>query len=1440
MNVKPYIMKKLVVLGIAAYVLPLFTTANVDVNIKRDKDKFQKKVEKFYKTDVNDCASPVSSFDMDINNVRCRLLNGGDMWWNLQQIARYEVPKANPYSASTSLNMLFAGAIWLSGIDNGNNLKVAAQRYRTGDDFWAGPLNANGETNKNTCVKWDKHFNVLGANIEKVVQAYEQGNGAQLPASFIPNDVLRWPGKGNKVLEAEGFDMTSVLAPFRDADGDGIYDPTKGDYPTIYSSAFPAPDTLGAFGDQMVFWVMNDAGNIHTESNGAAIGVQINTLAFAFKTTDEINNMTFYRYNIINKSSLALQQTYISQWSDPDLGNASDDYVGCDVSRRLAFVYNGDNRDEAANGVGGYGTQLPMGGIVFFEGPKDASGRELGLTSFVYFNNVNAGAQRDPSSAVEYRNYMTSKWLDGRPFTEGKDGYGGSIPTNYCFPGDPSDGTQWSECSVPTTPGDRRMVQTSGPFVLTPGATQDVTIGVVFVRPPGNGVGTCPSLSFIRPAADKAQGLFNQKFRITNGPDAPTLDIRELDQEVIINLVNNPGSNNLGQSYKEVIPNASVLYPGDTSDRIKYVFQGYKLYQVKDSRVSAVDLDDPEKAQLIAQVDIKDGVGRIINFVFDQSLNLYVPVEKVANGDGTDKGIISSYRLTTDKFAASVDQNRLVNHKTYYYTAIAYAYNNFAPFDYSRPDSTQPEPYKAGRKNFKIYSAIPHKPEVGSGGTVINANYGQGVDVKRIEGAGNGGNVIDLSQATIDKILKSPLHFADTLVYEKGADPIKFKVVDPVSIVEADWELRFKLSSDSTSSYTNIVDNLGNVIGVDTSSFVDTVITWELLRYGANGTVEEVIPSDNSFYSKRKRIDFDNGNQNISFDERFPHPYEQFIYGNVGGERVSYGFSVTFGYPIAIYKNLSNGRDIYDFLTSSITYTDSITPWLRFLVDNGEATVTNWIRSGNVSVDQTLAWEPNAYRVGITDTAFVDRNGRFATMIGGRWAPYCLTSNFSQENNVGSCTNYLSNGVAGPRFVNGPGFKWRNYQNSATYSGQQQQCNNVTRLNPNPQNNLEELVSVDVVITPDTSKWTRCVVFETGEDVLTNKGADIAPNGKAPRKGQIRRAFSRNKDGSIAFDFNNNGDFVEDTGRSWFPGYAINVETGERLNIAFGEASNDDENNGSDMLWNPTSLLLSPINVGGAVPNEPFFGGKHFIYVMNSRYDEGKEAQDLLLQYYNVPSTTALINPAIQSLHRSIIYTSIPYLREGRQFLQNGSVRNVPPDEIKVRIRVENPMREFATIASANPERALPRYQFSTKGLSPKREQKDVAKNALDLIRIVPNPYLAYSQYETSQFDTRIKIINLPNKCTITIFALDGTLIRRLTRSIDVNPATNKKIDISEGAALSDGEINLDSSLDWDLKNDKGTPVSSGVYIVHIKADGLGERTQKVFVGMRPPDISNF
>ena len=42
----------------------------------------------------------------------------------------------------------------------------------------------------------------------------------------------------------------------------------------------------------------------------------------AFATNDVINNMTFYSYEIVNRSTFELTQTYFCPWVDTDLGYA--------------------------------------------------------------------------------------------------------------------------------------------------------------------------------------------------------------------------------------------------------------------------------------------------------------------------------------------------------------------------------------------------------------------------------------------------------------------------------------------------------------------------------------------------------------------------------------------------------------------------------------------------------------------------------------------------------------------------------------------------------------------------------------------------------------------------------------------------------------------------------------------------------------------------------------------------------------------------------------------------------------------------------------------------------------------------------------------------------------------------------------------------------------
>ena len=101
------------------------------------------------------CSPSTSQTDLDVNNVRTIIMAGGDMWWNLDD-ARYEIPKdGNKHS-------MFAGALWIGGVDDGGQLKVAAMTYRqSGNDFWPGPLvqaSSGAYTLAENCSEWDQHF----------------------------------------------------------------------------------------------------------------------------------------------------------------------------------------------------------------------------------------------------------------------------------------------------------------------------------------------------------------------------------------------------------------------------------------------------------------------------------------------------------------------------------------------------------------------------------------------------------------------------------------------------------------------------------------------------------------------------------------------------------------------------------------------------------------------------------------------------------------------------------------------------------------------------------------------------------------------------------------------------------------------------------------------------------------------------------------------------------------------------------------------------------------------------------------------------------------------------------------------------------------------------------------------------------------------------------
>ena len=262
--------------------------------------------------------------------------------------------------------------------------------------------------------------------------------------------------------------------------------------------------------------------------------------------------------------------------------------------------------------------------------------------------------------------------------------------------------------------------------------------------------------------------------------------------------------------------------------------------------------------------------------------------------------------------------------------------------------------------------------------------------------------------------------------------------------------------------------------------------------------------------------------------------------------------------------------------------------------------------------------------------------------------------------------------------------------------------------------------------------------------------------------------------------------------------------------------SGQPDGRGKDMVWNPSSTFFDETF-------NPVYGGKHYLYVTKSTYDGCAAIHDSLEWIGGVKPETSVY----KDIFKNVVWISMPFLAEGYSS-EVGKPFNIPT-KTTVSLRVTKPYLSYFVTGE---NLGSPLYRFSTANLAATVNDEATASSALDLIRVVPNPYYAYSAYETSSLDNNVKITNLPAQCTVSIFTLDGTLIRRFERDVTT--------DNTSGGSLNSKSNNLDSSIDWDLKNEKNVPVASGMYIIHIDAGSLGETTVKWFGVMRPIDLDTF
>ncbi len=610
-------------------------------------------------------------------------------------------------------------------------------------------------------------------------------------------------------------------APFIDRNGNGVYDaPPAFNYNAALGTLFThdslitqGKDEPGVAGsdpnspaDQVIWCVFNDLTRTATTAlNGAEpMGLEIQATVWGYKRTDALGNLYFKRYRVINKGgvdtsdvtgnqagSFWVDSMFVAQWSDPDLGNAGDDVIGCDSVLGLGFIYNGvpvDNEYRKVN------LAPPSAGYDFLQGPRVVapgdSGvfglkriygyRNLPMSAFTWF--AASAAYSDPGSQYTTGALYWWKMFRGYVPLAGPDvlyplppGY---PSTPFSLAGDPvagtghldGQGTSWS-----FIPGDRRIIMTAGPFSMSPGDTQEVVMGTVA----GVGADRISSVAVMRFNDRFVQNTYNDLFVVPKAPARPDVKYSELDGEIVIEW----GSNLVRVRDTENTTNN----PG------AYIFEGYNVYQLPSAGSPFADW------VRVATYDLPTDPAVITDEQADPSgVILFKPVQF-----GTNSGLTRYISLKRD-YVRDID--KLYNGQEYYYAVTAYSRTTTGYL----PATLESSPL--------ILTLRPQSPKPG---VVYSTESGSGLTI---------GHPVGIGDVPIDVTVIDPSQVngqSYTIGWSGQPDKFAGSTQDDPDVPTWIFTATATLNAAATSfSYNVDVSNVANLAGPVSGIYFDTTGTY--------------------------------------------------------------------------------------------------------------------------------------------------------------------------------------------------------------------------------------------------------------------------------------------------------------------------------------------------------------------------------------------------------------------------------------------------------------------------------------------------------------------------------------------------------------------------------------------------------------------------------------
>ena len=431
-------------------------------------------------------------------------------------------------------------------------------------------------------------------------------------------------------------------APWVDNDGDGVYSP------------LPAgPDHPEFIGDQVIFYTMTDGdASSHVLYGTMPLGIEVRVTMWGYNRPDAFGDMMFVKMQAFNRGGVDITDMFVGLWDDPDLGDAGDDYVGCDTDLSLGFCYN-DGPDAE------YGDAAPALGYDFFQatvpgGDGSAFGfgqtlegyQNLPMSSFVKYINGDE-VYYDPETSQEVYNYMSGLRADGTPFVNSSTGE----DSKFVHPCDPNNDTGTSDdCWVDGDDhdsADRRFLMNVGPFTFPADDSLEVVFGIIHAQA-GDALS---SVTLLKEVDQLAQLAYDIQFALPDSPPQPVVSATASFEEIIITW------DDSAESY--VAEDEIDLIDGEST---YFYFEGYNVWQHEDANGTGDKV-------LLATFDLINGTTEIYDDVFDPNygVSVNVPVQM-----GSDSGIKRWLSISSDKLNGG---SLLINDREYYFTVNAYGYN---------------------------------------------------------------------------------------------------------------------------------------------------------------------------------------------------------------------------------------------------------------------------------------------------------------------------------------------------------------------------------------------------------------------------------------------------------------------------------------------------------------------------------------------------------------------------------------------------------------------------------------------------------------------------------------------------------------------------------------------------------------------------------------------